>query len=515
MNLGGTLDLQVDPAEADRRKRARLVQLNTQVIPRLRLLGFVFLATGALLHNAFIYPGLDGFSWTAWVRLVAYLGVYSLATWYLLYLFYEETRPSLDLGAVFLASDMGMFSVAIYFTGAEHSWIFFIPLFRVVDQTSTSFKRALAFAHLAPLTYLLVILQVVFVEHRHIPAGPEVAKLVFIYIGSLYIAMVARPGDKRHQRSSEIIRLARGLIHELEEKSQALERSSRQLHDALDQQADLHQENARLFGATEAREARLSQILHSTSDGIIFVGPDGRVEAANVRAGDLLAFDPQTVIGMDVLRILARLYSLGDGDSFGVTLKVLLAEPGPGGHGDLQQPATGRVFHWVAQPTRDSGGGTVGLTFTFQDVTPTRELVRQLEDKSRRLEEARRKAEEANHEKGEFLAKVTHEVRTPLSAIIGMAQLLIDAPPSVERTGRIRQIKTSAESLLAIIGDILDFSKIDSRKLTLTREPLELRAGMQDIIDTVQVTAAEKGLSLALDVAEGVPDALVAVSYTH
>jgi hypothetical protein len=101
-------------------------------------------------------------------------------------------------------------------------------------------------------------------------------------------------------------------------------------------------------------------------------------------------------MGMDVMRILARLYSLGDGDSFGVTLKALLADPGPGAHGDLQQPATGRVFHWVAQPTRDSAGSTVGLTFTFQDVTPTRDLVRQLEDKSRLLDEARRKAEEAN-----------------------------------------------------------------------------------------------------------------------
>ena len=137
---------------------------------------------------------------------------------------------------------------------------------------------------------------------------------------------------------------------------------------------------------------------------------------------------------MDVMRILARLYSLGDGDSFGVTLKALLADPGPGAHGDLQQPATGRVFHWVAQPTRDTAGSTVGLTFTFQDVTPTRDLVRQLEDKSRLLDEARRKAEEANRAKGEFLANVTHEVRTPLSAIIGMAQVLIDAPPAADRT---------------------------------------------------------------------------------
>jgi PAS domain S-box-containing protein len=325
---------------------------------------------------------------------------------------------------------------------------------------------------------------------------------VFIYIGSLYIAMIARAADERHQRSNEIIRLARSLIRELEEKSKALERSSRQLHDALDQQADLHKENARLFSATEAREARLSQILHSTSDGIVFVGPDGRIEAANVRAGDLLGFDPQTVIGMDVMRILARLYSLGDGDSFGVTLKGLLADPGPGGHGDLQQPATGRVFHWVAQPTRDSGGGTVGLTFTFQDVTPTRDLVRQLEDKSRLLEETRRKAEEASRAKGEFLANVTHEVRTPLSGIIGMAGLLPDAEVA-------RRIRASAESLLAIIGDILDFSKIDSRKLTLSREPLALRQVLHGVVDALQVTADEKRLRLILDVTVEVPDGLV------
>jgi len=502
MDLGGSLDLQVDPAEAERRKRARLVQINTLVVPRLRLLGFALVAIAALLHNALIYPGWDAFVWRDWLRLVGTFVLYSAVSWYLLYLFYEDARRVVDLGVTFLALDLSMFSVAIYYTGADRSWMFCLPLFRVVDQTGASFRRAMTFAHLAPLCYAVVLADAVLRGHRTIAWGPEAAKLIFIYIGSIYIAMVARAGDERHRRSSEIIRLARALIRELEEKSKALERSSRQLHDALDQQADLHKENARLFTATEAREARLSQILHSTSDGIIFVGPDGRIEAANVRAGDLLGFDPQTVIGMDVMRILARLYSLGDGDSFGVTLKGLLADPGPGGHGDLQQPSTGRVFHWVAQPTRDSGGGTVGLTFTFQDVTPTRDLVRQLEDKSRLLEEARRKAEEANRAKGEFLANVTHEVRTPLSAIIGMAGLLTDSEAA-------RRIRTSAEALLAIIGDILDFSKIDSRKLTLMREPLALRAVMQAMVDTVQVTADEKGLRLVLEVISDVPDALV------
>src|SRR5215471_15919815 len=502
MEPGGSFDPQVDPAEAERRKRARLVQINTLVVPRLRLLGFVLIATAALLHNALIYPGWDSFVWRDWIRMVVTFAIYSGLTWYLLHLFYEDLRRVVDLGTVFLATDLSMFASAIYVTGAERSWIFFLPMFRVADQVGTSFRRAMTFAHLAPLSYAGVLAYVALRGHRPIPWGPEGAKLIFIYIGSIYIAMIARPFDERHRRSSELIRLARGLIRELEDKSKALERSSRQLHDALDQQAGLHKENARLFTATEAREARLSQILHSTSDGIIFVGPDGRVEAANVRAGDLLGFDPQTVIGMDVMRILARLYSLGDGDSFGVTLKALLAEPGPGGHGDLQQPSTGRVFHWVAQPTRDSGGGTVGLTFTFQDVTPTRDLVRQLEDKSRLLDEARRKAEEADHVRTDFLANVTHEVRAPLSAIIGMTTLIRDVDVA-------RRIRTSAESLLAIIGDILDFSKIDSRKLTLARERLELRSMLQDLVETVRIPAAEKGLAVAVDVAEDVPDGLI------
>jgi PAS domain S-box-containing protein len=502
MNLGGSLDLQVDPAEAERRKRARQIQINTLVVPWLRLLGFAGVLAAALLHNALVYPGPAGFAWTPWLRLAALTVVYNAVTWYLLYLFYDDTRPHVDLGTVFLALDMGMFAITIHYTGAEHSWMFFLPLFRVVDQTGTSFRRALAFAHLAPLVYAAVIADAVLRQHRTIPLTPEIAKVVFIYIGSLYIAMIARTGDERHRRSSEIIRLARGLIRELEDKSGALERSSRRLHEALDQQADLHRENARLFGATEAREAQLSQILHSTSDGIVFVAPDGRIEAANVRAGDLLGFDPQAVIGVDVTRILARLYSLGDGDSFGVTLRALLALPGPGGHGDLQQPATGRVFHWVAQPTRDSGGGTVGLTFTFQDVTPTRDLVRQLEDKSRLLDEARRKAEEANRAKGEFLANVTHEVRTPLSAILGMTSLI--GEPDVAR-----RIESAAESLLAVIGDILDFSKIDSRKLTLDHQPLGLRQALKEAVESVQIAAAGKGLPLSIEVAPEVPDALV------
>jgi PAS domain S-box-containing protein len=509
MNRGGALDLQVDKAEGERRKRAKLVRLNTLIVPRMRLLGFACVAAAALLHDLIIYPGPGGFTWGPWFRLLGILGGYSLLSWYLLHIFYEDLRPQIDLGTIFLGCDMAFFSVAIHYTGAERSWIFFLPLIRVLDQSMETFRRALAFGHLAPLSYAAVLLYARFWEHRTFPIAPELAKIAFLYLSSVYMALIARTGEARHRRSTEVIRLAKHLILELGEKSKALERSSKQLHNALDQQAELHKENARLFGATEAREARLAQILHSTSDGIIFIGPDARIEAANVRAGDLLGFDPKSVIGTDVMRIFARLYSLGDGDSFEVILKALLADPGPGAQGDLQQPSTGRVLHWVAQPTRDNAGGTIGLTFTFQDVTPTRDLVRQLEDKTRLLDETRRRADEADRVKTEFVGNVTGELRTPLNAILALSAQLLDDKGASDRQDPVRRLKASAESLQLTINDLVDLSRIDARTLTLAHDPMQLRDVLREVIETVEGTAADKGLSLVLDVRPEVPDELV------
>lgn len=499
----GSWDLQLDVQEAHRRKQERIIRLNTVTVPRLRVAGFTLIAIAMLLHNALL---LQEHSWTAWGRVSAALAVYCAATWYVLHLFYADLRRYFDLGVVFLATDMWMYALAIYATGAERSWFFYLPLFRVVDQTPSSFDRAFAFAHLAPLSYAAVIAQVVLVEGRQIPLGPEITKLILLYAGALYIAFVGRAADERFKRTAKVIRLARQLIAELERKSEALETSSRELHSSVERQAKLAEENAELYATAQREKLRQTQILNSTSDGIIFVNHDGRIVASNVRAGDLLGFDSGAVVGMEMARVVSRLYSVGDGDSFLPTLHALLHDPWAGGQGDLQQPATGRVFHWVAQPARDGAGGSAGLTFTFQDVTRPRDLMRQLEDKSRLLEDVRQKSEDANRAKSEFLANVSHEIRTPLSAIIGMSEHMEDTSPNLEM---IRRIRAAAESLMVIISDILDFSKIESRKLTLDELPFSLRQVLHGTLDTLRFRASEKHLALNIDVLPDVPDAIV------
>jgi CheY-like chemotaxis protein len=101
---------------------------------------------------------------------------------------------------------------------------------------------------------------------------------------------------------------------------------------------------------------------------------------------------------------------------------------------------------------------------------------------------------------------MSHEIRTPLSAIIGMAQHMEDTEL---RENMVRRIRTSAEALMTIINDILDFSKIESRKLTLERVPFSLRSTLHDTVETLQIRAQEKKLTLSLEVVEEAPDTLI------
>ena len=495
--------LYVDVGEAERRKRERVVRLNTVTVPRLRVLGYGLVSLTVLLHNHFAFGAVD---WAAWGRLNLALAAYCSVSWYLLHIFYSDLRKHFDLGVVFLALDLYVDGLAIYASGADKSWLFFLAVFRVVDQTPISTRRALMFAHLAPLSYLGVVLHILWVEGRSMPMGPELAKLTVIYTGSLYTAMVARSADRRTTRMAQVIRLARQLVGELEQKSAALEASSRELRQSLDTQSRMAQENATLYASAQRDHSRQQQIFDSTSDGIIFVRRDGRIDAANLRAGELLGFDPPDVIGSELATLVSRLYLAGDGDSFLPTLHKLLEDPWATGQGDLQQPATGRILCWNVQPARDIRGGVSGLTFTFRDVTRARDLVRQLEDKSRLLEDAREKADDGNRAKGEFLANMSHEIRTPLSAVIGMSEHMEAHGPTPEM---VRRVRTAAESLMAIINDILDFSKIESRKLTLEQTTFSLRTTLDQAVETLQVKAWEKKLELTLHVADEAPDALI------
>jgi len=118
-------------------------------------------------------------------------------------------------------------------------------------------------------------------------------------------------------------------------------------------------------------------------------------------------------------------------------------------------------------------------------------------------------AEAANRAKSEFLANVSHEVRTPMNGIIGLTMLTLGSELTREQRDNLEMVKASADSLLMVINDILDFSKIEAGRLELESRELELEDVVADAVKALAARAHEKGLELGYRIAPGVPHSLL------
>ncbi len=108
----------------------------------------------------------------------------------------------------------------------------------------------------------------------------------------------------------------------------------------------------------------------------------------------------------------------------------------------------------------------------------------------------------AQKTKDQFLANISHEIRTPINGIAGMATLLSQNPSGEEQITYLNAIKSAADNLKVIINDILDLASIESGKLKFERIGFNLHDVLTSLIDTFSVQAREKGIRLEMNISE-------------
>jgi len=109
------------------------------------------------------------------------------------------------------------------------------------------------------------------------------------------------------------------------------------------------------------------------------------------------------------------------------------------------------------------------------------------------MEQAKKEAEHANEAKTDFLSSMSHDIRTPMNAIIGMTEIAMrNNHDSARIDDCLDKIKLSSKHLLGLINDVLDMSKIESGKMTLNEGPMSLREVMDDIVNIAQPQIKEK-----------------------
>jgi hypothetical protein len=149
-------------------------------------------------------------------------------------------------------------------------------------------------------------------------------------------------------------------------------------------------------------------------------------------------------------------------------------------------------------PVFDAAGRLRHLLGIQHDVTDTVEA-------ERRAQRARRAAERANGAKTDFLAFMSHEVRTPLNGVIGTLSLLLDTPLDAEQQAYAETARRCGDTLLWTVNEALDLSRIEAGRLTLEDTAFPLAEPLQDVLALQRLAAQDKGLLLCAQIDPALP----------
>jgi len=266
-----------------------------------------------------------------------------------------------------------------------------------------------------------------------------------------------------------------------------------------------------LFGdfATDIDADELQQCLvasfHYLMDGMFLLDRDGRIVAMNPSAASIIGHSREEAIGQ---RLADLLFPPTGRVRFHKNLSMYLQQ---GISGSL---LSRRIDEFEVR-RKDGGSFPAELTTLPLNASGTISFAVFLRDVSQRvkaekqLRQAKSEADAANRAKSAFLAMMSHDIRTPMNAIIGMTELVLDTSLDDSQREYLEIVHESGESLLTLINDILDFSKIEAGKFVLEEIAFRPREMLADAMKSIALRARDQDVEVACRIAPGVPEELI------
>jgi len=231
--------------------------------------------------------------------------------------------------------------------------------------------------------------------------------------------------------------------------------------------------------------------------------PDCPIVFANPAFHRITGYPPEEVVG----RNCRFLQGPGTDPAAVMAIRQAIAEARPIDIRLVNYRRDGKRFvnELHISPVHDDAGRLLYFMGIQHDVT---ERVR-AEEAARRAQraeaKARRAAERASAEKSDFLAFVSHEVRTPLNGVLGTLSLLLDTPIDAEQRAYAETARRSGETLLWTVNELLDLSRIEAGKLELEELAFDPAAPVREVLALQAAAAADKGLHLAASIDASLP----------
>ena len=234
----------------------------------------------------------------------------------------------------------------------------------------------------------------------------------------------------------------------------------------------------RQFDLLDAVPYAKSVLLESLDSPLIVVDPEGLVAGSN---------DESKRISPAIDRLEGRPIS-----------EIVSALDGREKEGDAKEWSFGGVDYQITCHEVRQRGKWSGRFYLFRDISA-------LVKARREIEEARNRADEMSALKSAFVATVSHELRNPLNAIIGLADLNLRAGPPPAIKDDLEVILSSGNILLGLVNDLLDLSKIEAGRMELERVDFDLHEKASSMLKSFRPAVEKKGVFLDISIEDGTP----------